>query len=89
MPSESQNPFEPPSSETGKSVKPRSIHPALLVGILLLSIFLGGCAFFCTCLGLVLVSPSSDWILYASGIAGIAAIIGSYWGIVKLLKRPR
>jgi hypothetical protein len=88
-----QNPFTPPSALDEPLVRsgPKPIHPLLIVVLVLASMGVGGCVFFCSCLGAVMFSypNSAAWILWLCGAAALAAAVGTFYGIVKLIRRSQ
>ena len=90
MPSE--NPFE--SSQvvgTPQSLPntPRRVHPLMIVVLVLISIVIGGCTFFCTCLGAFMLTDVGDWLLVVCGLLSVLATIGFFRLVFNRLRRPR
>ncbi len=87
------NPFAAPESNIGlspKRVNPQRIHPFLFIPVLLASVFIGGCTFFCTCLGAIFIDSSAgEWVLWLCLGMAVVAMIGSFWGIVAFMRRSR
>lgn len=50
-----ENPYQPPESVSASSPQAQRKRPGILtmIGILVVSLFAAGCAFFCSCLGVV------------------------------------
>ena len=91
--SPNNNPFAAPESNIGRSptrLCPNRIHPLLFIPIFLVSIFIGGCTFFCTCLGAIFIDSSAgEWVLWLCLALAVAAMIGSFCGIIALMRRSR
>ncbi|MFC1759691.1 hypothetical protein ACFL2H_13140 [Planctomycetota bacterium] len=88
-----ENPFSAPEGDTGlppiREISDR-IHPLLLVPVVLASIIVGFCTFFCTCLGAIFIdSGAGVWVLWVCFILALAATIGVYQGIIILIRRRR
>ncbi len=88
-----QNPFRSPSGieEPFVPARPKPIHPLLIIVLVLASLSVGGCVFFCSCVGAIMFSyPSSvAWILWLCGAVALAAATGTFYGVMKLIRRSQ
>lgn len=85
----SQNPFTPPKSEDTPPVHAgRPVHPLLVIAVFLLSLGVGGCVFFCSCLGVVIALPrAGPGILWLCVGLALAATVATFFGGRRLLRR--
>lgn len=86
-----ENPFSSPQVNDQLRTSPdarRQVHPLMIFALLLASVVVGGCTFFCTCLGVVLLNLDG-WFLGICAMAAILATIGTFVLAMKRARRSR